>query len=107
MSLAPQVDVWAAASVLNTGVVSFAMNSGKFASVTRAGAGDVTVNLGTSSGVDATERAVLLSINSTTADDQAQLDPASGDNALRILTFRAGVAADIPFSIVVLRKRPF
>ena len=109
MGLSPQLDVYASASVLNAGAATFASNSGNFLSVARSAAGIVDVTLLADHGVDAAERAVLITpSNPGGAAILAALDAtASTDTVLRVKTYSdAGVATDSGFSILIVRKRP-
>lgn len=107
MSLAPNLDVYAAAVAPNAGAPgALSVNSGHFVnSFTRAGAGDITLSLQADAGVDATNRVVILTPIGAAAHI-AQLGPASTDTALQVLTFdAAGVAADIPVAVLVVKRR--
>lgn len=109
MGLSPQLELWAEASVINTGVASFQNNSGRFISVARTAAGIVDVTLEPDQGVDAAERAILVTpSNAGGASILAVIDSAaSTDNVLRVKTYSdAGAAADSSFSILVIKKRP-
>lgn len=109
MSLSPQLELWAGASVLNAGAASFASNSGNFASVVRSAAGIVDVTLLADHGVDAADREVLVTgANAGGTPVIAVLDSAaSTDTVLRVKTWTdGGIAADANFSILVVKKRP-
>jgi hypothetical protein len=108
MSLSPSLELWAEASIINTGVVSFASNSGRFLSVLRSAAGVVDVTLQPDQGVDFAERAVLISPgNAGGVSVIAVLDlTASTDTVYRVRSFTdAGLAADTSFSILIVKKR--
>jgi|GEM_PF-4187068 len=110
MSLAPQIDVYAAAVVQNAGASgSLSVNSGKFDNAfIRNAAGNVTVSLLADDGVDASLRAVSITpiLTGAGASSYAVLDPASTDTSLVVLTFDPGGAPlDAPFQIVVFKKR--
>jgi uncharacterized membrane-anchored protein len=109
MGLSPQLELWAEASVLNAGAATFASNSGNFLSVNRTAAGIVDVTLLPDHGVDATERAVLVTAsNPGGVAAIASIDStASTDTVLRVKTWdAAGAALDSGFSILIVRKRP-
>jgi hypothetical protein len=109
MGLSPQLELWAEASVLNAGAATFASNSGNFLSVNRSAAGIVDVTLLPDHGVDAAERAVVLTpSNPGGAAILAVVDAtASTDTVLRVKTYSdAGAATDSGFSILIVRKRP-
>ena len=107
MGLSPDLELWALASITNTGVVSFAANSGRFLSVARAAAGDVTVTLQPDQGADLAERAVVIQANDPAARFATLDITAPSDTALRVRTWSdAGAATDASFSIVVFKKRP-
>jgi hypothetical protein len=110
MSLAPQIDVYAAAVVPNAGASgSLSVNSGKFDNAfVRNAAGIVTVTLNPDDGVDASLRAVLITpfLTAAGASSYAVLDPTSTDTSLIVRTFDfLGAALDAPFQIVVFKKR--
>lgn len=103
----PQIEVWAHVTfTVAAGVVTIQSNSGKVASVTRAAAGDYTINLQANEGVDAS----LLGFQATALDTAARiavLDFAgSTDTAKHLLTFSdAGAATDTGVSVVITKKR--
>lgn len=108
MGLSPQLELWAEASIVNTGVVSFGSNSGRFLSVVRSAAGIVDVTLQPDQGADFADRAVLISPgNAGGTSVLAVLDlTASSDTVYRIRSYSdAGAALDTSFSILIVKKR--
>lgn len=104
MSLNPQVEVWAAATVSAAG--AFVSQSGKFASVALAGS-TYTLTLQPDQGVDAAERFVIVSPTDASAADRSVTlnTTVPSDTVLAVQGFQAGVAGACAFSIVVLKKR--
>ena len=104
MSLNPQVEVWAAATISAAG--AFVSQSGKFASVGLAGS-TYTLTLLPDQGVDAAERYVIVSsADASAADRSVTLNTtAASDTVLTVQGFQAGVAGACAFSIVVFKKR--
>ena len=104
MSLNPQVEVWAAATVSAAG--AFVSQSGKFSSVALVGS-TYALTLLPDQGVDAAERFVVLSsTDASAADRTVSLNTAAAsDTVLVVQGFNAGAAGPCAFSIVVLKKR--
>jgi len=104
MSLNPQVEVWAAATVSAAG--AFVSQSGKFSSVVLIGS-TYTLTLLPDQGVDAAERFVLVSPTDASAADRSVTlnTSAASDTVLAVQGFNAGAAGPCAFSIVVLKKR--
>lgn len=90
----------------------FAVNSGPFASVTRNGAGDVTLQLNPSDGIDETECVCLLSARglSLVGSDAVSMALVHTSDTQKEVTIvqeaamgAASVPADIDFDLVILK----
>jgi len=104
MSLTPQVEVWAAASISAAG--AFLSQSGKFSSVALVGS-TYTLTLLPDQGVDAAERYIAVSSTDLSAADRAvSVNGAiATDNVVTVQGFQAGVAGVCAFSILIYKKR--